>query len=86
MDRTWKYEAAAFISGIHATSPLMGSGLLTTADSTTAGCSIRALSTSKGPMRYLEGEKAGTACATGSKAPLTRGYALAVAKVPTRRR
>lgn len=44
----------AALSGIHATSPLTGSGLLTTADSTTAGCSISALSTSNGPMRYLE--------------------------------
>lgn len=33
------------------TSPRMGSGLLTTADSTTAGCSARALSTSTGPIR-----------------------------------
>lgn len=39
------------------TSPLRGSGLLTTAVSTTAGCSIRALSTSNGPMRYLGKEK-----------------------------
>ena len=29
-----------------------GSGLPTTADSTTAGCSTSADSTSKGPMRY----------------------------------
>ena len=36
------------------TSPRTGSGLLTTADSRTASCSINALSTSKGPIRYLE--------------------------------
>ena len=35
------------------TSPLIGSGLLTTADSATASCSIRAFSTSNGPIRYL---------------------------------
>lgn len=33
------------------TSPLSLSGLLMTATSTTAGCSIRALSTSNGPIR-----------------------------------
>lgn len=33
------------------TSPRMGSGLLTTADSRTAGCSASALSTSTGPIR-----------------------------------
>lgn len=38
------------------TSPRIGSGLLTTADSETAGCCINALSTSNGPIRYL-GEK-----------------------------
>jgi len=35
------------------TSPRLSSGLLTTADSATAGCSMRALSTSNGPIRYL---------------------------------
>lgn len=34
--------------------PRTGSGLLTTADSATAGCSARAFSTSAGPMRYLQ--------------------------------
>lgn len=52
MDRTWKWNCC-FHPGIHSTSPRMGSGLLTTADSTTAGCSISALSTSNGPIRYL---------------------------------
>lgn len=36
------------------TSPRMGSGLLMTAVSTTAGCSMSASSTSPGPIRYLE--------------------------------
>ena len=36
------------------TSPRSLSGLLTTADSATAGCSAKAFSTSTGPMRYLE--------------------------------
>lgn len=36
------------------TSLRTGSGLLTTADSATAGCSARAFSTSAGPMRYLQ--------------------------------
>lgn len=39
------------------TCPLMGSGLLTTADSATAGCSARAFSTSAGPMRYLRDQR-----------------------------
>lgn len=36
------------------TEPRSWSGLLTTADSATAGCSIKALSTSNGPILYLE--------------------------------
>lgn len=36
------------------TSPRTGSGLLMTAVSATAGCSMRASSTSPGPIRYLE--------------------------------
>lgn len=36
------------------TSLLIGSGLLITAVSTTAGCSISAFSTSEGPIRYLQ--------------------------------
>lgn len=36
------------------TSPRMGSGLLITAASVTAGCSVSAVSTSSGPIRYLE--------------------------------
>lgn len=42
------------ISQLHVTSPLVESGLLTTAVSTTAGCSINAFSTSDGPIRYLQ--------------------------------
>lgn len=43
-----------FLKIVLLTPPLTVSGLLTTAASATALCSIKALSTSNGPMRYLQ--------------------------------
>lgn len=49
---SWDRNSGARTTNAFTTSPLVESGLLTTAVSTTAGCSINAFSTSDGPIRY----------------------------------
>ena len=51
------------------TSPAMGSGLPITPASATAGCSISALSTSKGPIRWPEVLMTSSARPTNQKYP-----------------
>ena len=58
------------------TSPLISSGLATTADSFTAGCSIRMLSISKGPILYPDASITSSDLPTNQKYPSSSLYAL----------